>query len=139
MGRQNNVKIVDFLQEFKVSKIHGSIGGELFKELILRGGWAMYEKEEAFYLANKPELLAKYHGKHIVIVGEEVIGVYDDAGTACHGAIKTYPLGSFMLKDVPEDIEDEIPYIFPFVDFAPAFFGAGSFMPSIAPPAMAQR
>jgi hypothetical protein len=80
----------------------------------------MYEKEDAFYLANKPELRAKYRGKYIVIVGEEVIGVYDDAGTAYHETIKTYPLGSFMLKDIPEDIEDEIPYLSPFVDFANA-------------------
>ncbi|MDR2794093.1 MAG: hypothetical protein LBB61_10610 [Treponema sp.] len=80
----------------------------------------MCEKEDAFYLSNKLELRAKYHEKHIIIVGEEVIGVYDDAGTAYHETIKTYPLGSFMLKDIPEDIEAEIPYISPFVDFANA-------------------
>jgi hypothetical protein len=80
----------------------------------------MYEREEAFYLANKPELRAQYHGKHIVIIGEELVGVYDDAGTAYHETIKAHPLGSFMLKDIPEDIEDEMPYISPFVDFANA-------------------
>jgi hypothetical protein len=52
----------------------------------------MYEKEEAFYLASKLELREKYHGKHIVIVGNKVIGVYDDAGTAYHETIKTCPL-----------------------------------------------
>jgi hypothetical protein len=78
----------------------------------------MYEKEEAFYWSNKPELRAKYHGKHIVIVGEEVVGVYNDAGTAYHETIKTRPLGSFMLQDIPEDIEDEMHYISPFVGFA---------------------
>jgi hypothetical protein len=85
-------------------------------------GWSSQKPEEAdaFYLAHKPELRAKYRGKHIVIIGEEVVGVYDDAGTACHETVKTYPLGSFMLMDIPEDIEDEIPYISPFIDFANA-------------------
>jgi hypothetical protein len=78
----------------------------------------MYEKEEAFYLENKLEFREKYHGKRIVIVGNKVIGIYDDAGTAYHETIKTHPLGSFMLQDIPEDIEDEIPYISPFVNFA---------------------
>ncbi|MDR1148793.1 MAG: hypothetical protein LBK66_09200 [Spirochaetaceae bacterium] len=76
----------------------------------------MYEKEEAFYWSNKPELRAKYHGKHIVIV----VGVYNDAGTAYHETIKTRPLGSFMIQDIPEDIEDEMHYISPFVGFADA-------------------
>jgi hypothetical protein len=80
----------------------------------------MYEKEEAFYWANKPELREKYRGKHIVIVGEEVVGVYDDTGTAYHETIKTYPLGSFMLQEIPENIEDEVQYISPFMDFVDA-------------------
>jgi hypothetical protein len=85
-----------------------------------RGKQTMYEREEAFYWTNKPELRAKYHGKHIVIVGEEVVGVYDDAGTAYHETIKTRPLGSFMLQDIPEDIEDEMHYISPFAGFVDA-------------------
>ncbi|GHT54066.1 hypothetical protein AGMMS4952_27200 [Spirochaetia bacterium] len=78
----------------------------------------MYETEKAFYRANKPSLREKYIGKHIVIVGEDIVGVYDDAGAAYHQTIKTYPLGSFMLQDIPENIEDEIPYISPFVGIA---------------------
>jgi hypothetical protein len=80
----------------------------------------MYEKEEAFYWSNKPELRAKYRGKHIVIIGEEIIGVYNDAGTAYHETVKTHPLGTFMLQEIPENIEDEVQYISPFVDFANA-------------------
>ncbi|MDR1901917.1 MAG: DUF5678 domain-containing protein [Treponema sp.] len=76
----------------------------------------MYEREEAFYQANKPDLREKYHGKHIVIVGEEIIGVYDDVGTAYHETIKTVPLGSFMIQEIPENIEDEVQYLSPFTD-----------------------
>jgi hypothetical protein len=75
----------------------------------------MYEREKAFYMANKPDLREKYHGKHLVIVGEEIIGVYDDAGSAYHETIKTAPLGSFMIQEVPENIEDEVQYLSPFV------------------------
>ena len=78
----------------------------------------MYETEKAFYQANKPSLREKYIGKHIVIIGENIVGVYDDAGAAYHETIKTHPLGSFMLQAVPENIEDEIPYISPFVGIA---------------------
>jgi hypothetical protein len=74
----------------------------------------MYEREEAFYQTNKPDLREKYHGKHIVIVGEEVVGVYDDVGIAYHEAVKTMPLGSFMIQEIPENIEDEIQYLSPF-------------------------
>jgi hypothetical protein len=83
--------------------------------LILRDKSAMYEREEAFYLANKPEFREKYHGKHIVIIGEEVVGVYNDAGTAYHETIKNHPLGSFMLQEIPESIEDEAQYLSPFL------------------------
>jgi hypothetical protein len=76
----------------------------------------MYEREKDFYKANKLDLRGKYRGKHIVIAGEDVIGVYDDAGAAYHETVKTIPLGSFMIQEIPENIEDEIQYFSPFVD-----------------------
>jgi hypothetical protein len=74
----------------------------------------MYEKERAFYMANKPDLREKYHGKYIVIVGEEVLGSYDDIGDAYHETVKTLPPGSFMIQEIPENIEDEVQYLSPF-------------------------
>ncbi|GHU40432.1 hypothetical protein FACS1894190_07320 [Spirochaetia bacterium] len=42
----------------------------------------MYEQENTFYKANKAQLRQKYLGKELVIVGDEIIGVYDDLDTA---------------------------------------------------------
>ena len=75
----------------------------------------MFEKELQYYNANKMQLRAKYHGKHIVIVGEHVIGTYDDAGTAYFETVRSIPPGSFMIREIPENIEDEVQYLSPFL------------------------
>ena len=75
----------------------------------------MFEKELQYYNANKSHLWEKYHGKHIVIVGEKVIGTYNDAGTAYHETAKIVPPGSFMIREIPENIEDEVQYLSPFL------------------------
>ena len=71
----------------------------------------MFEKELKYYNANKSQLYIRYKGKHIVIVGEHVIGTYDDAGSAYTETAKTIPPGSFMIREIPENIEDEVQYI----------------------------
>ena len=75
----------------------------------------MFEKELKYYNANKTQLRTKYHGKHIVIVGEQVVGAYNDAGVAYSETSKTIPPGSFMIREIPENIEDEIQYLSPFL------------------------
>ena len=45
----------------------------------------------------------------------EIIGVYDDHDEAFMETIKVYTPGTFMIHDVPVDIEDEIAYLSPFV------------------------
>jgi hypothetical protein len=82
-----------------------------------QSGVFMFEQENAFYEANKDSLRGKYLGKELVIVGDQLIGAYDNAGTAFAEAVKTYPLGQFCIRDVPVDPEDEevyIPWVFPF-------------------------
>ena len=74
----------------------------------------MLEKEFEFYEKNKPELREKYLGKRIVIVGNEIVGVYDNVDEAFSETIKTYTPGSFMIHDVPIDIKDEIVHLSPF-------------------------
>jgi hypothetical protein len=74
----------------------------------------MLEKEFEFYENNKSEIRQKYLGKHIVIVGEEIIAAYDEIDEAYQETVKTYALGTFMIHDVPVDIEDEIAYLFSF-------------------------
>ncbi|MDR2542303.1 MAG: DUF5678 domain-containing protein [Treponema sp.] len=75
----------------------------------------MFEKELQFYNTNKEQLREKYHGKHVVIAGEQVIGIYDDAGTAYKETAKTIPPGSFMIREIPENTEDEVQYLSPFL------------------------
>jgi hypothetical protein len=75
----------------------------------------MFEKELHYYNSYKDQLREKYQGKHIVIAEEKVIGVFDDAGTAYSETSKTIPPGSFMIREIPEDIENEVQYLSPFL------------------------
>ncbi|GHV45561.1 hypothetical protein AGMMS50268_25180 [Spirochaetia bacterium] len=63
----------------------------------------MYEQETTFYEANKVQLRQKYLGKELVIVGDKIIGVYDDLDTAVDETEKIRPLGTFCVKSVPVD------------------------------------
>jgi hypothetical protein len=74
----------------------------------------MLEKEFKFYENNKPAIREKYLGKRIVIVGEQVIASYDDIDKAYQETIKTHKPGTFMIHNVPIDIEDEIVHLSPF-------------------------
>lgn len=73
----------------------------------------IYEQESEFYEAHKLEIREKYLGKQIVISGDRIVGAYNNAGEAYHETIKTLPLGSFMIQDIPENIEDEIQCLSP--------------------------
>jgi hypothetical protein len=67
----------------------------------------MYERENAYYEANIAMLREKYLDKEVVIAGNEILGVYDDLGTALDETIKTRSLGSFTIKHIhnqPETI-----------------------------------
>jgi len=72
----------------------------------------MLEREFEFYENNKSAIREKYIGKRIVIIGERIIAAYDDMEEAYQETIKTYTPGTFMIQDVPENIEDEIEHIF---------------------------
>jgi hypothetical protein len=68
----------------------------------------MFEQENRFYEENKDSLRKQYLGKEVVIVGDEVIAAYDDVGTAISETVKTRPLGSFCVKNVPESPEERM-------------------------------
>lgn len=55
-------------------------------------------KEFQFYIDNQQELTANYKNKFIVIVGEEVVGDYDNISDAYTESKKTYDLGTFFIK-----------------------------------------
>jgi len=58
----------------------------------------MLEKEFRYYLDNQNELVEKYHGKHLVIVGENVVAVYETKEEAYFEAQKKYDLGTFLIQ-----------------------------------------
>lgn len=62
--------------------------------------------EVQFYKQNKPDLLAKFEGRYIVIVGENVVGDYDSYRDAVIVAAKKHKPGTFFVKLVTA--EDEV-------------------------------
>ena len=68
----------------------------------------MFEQENQFYEENRTNLREKYLEKSIVISKDELIGVYDDVGEAYRETIKTRSPGTFAIKSIPKDPEDEI-------------------------------
>ncbi|HEX3915526.1 MAG TPA: hypothetical protein VHW71_18660 [Steroidobacteraceae bacterium] len=53
-----------------------------------------------YYIANQAELVEKHNGKVVVIVGQKVVGVYDDKIQAITETQKTHALGSFLVQKV---------------------------------------
>jgi hypothetical protein len=72
----------------------------------------MYEREIAFYDTNRENLRKNYLGKNLVIVGDEIIGVYDDWDTAVIETKKQRPVGTFCVKEIPVDPKSEVWEIF---------------------------
>ncbi len=58
----------------------------------------MLEKEFQFYLDHQEDLVEKYEGKYVVIIGEEVVGVFDSDEEAYFGSEKKYEEGTFLIQ-----------------------------------------
>lgn len=56
------------------------------------------EKEFRFYKEHQDELVQKYNGKFLAIVGDEVVGVYDSELAAYTEAKKKYRVGTFLIQ-----------------------------------------
>jgi len=67
-----------------------------------------FEKEQAFYNANRTELRSKYAGKRVVIASNKILGVYNSDREAMQETAKTMPRGSFMVKYIPENPQKEV-------------------------------
>jgi hypothetical protein len=75
---------------------------------ILRRELIMLEKEQEFYIGRRDELRAKYLGKRIVIEEDQILGVYESDAEALEAmAAAGHKLGTFMVKYIPLDPEDE--------------------------------
>jgi hypothetical protein len=58
----------------------------------------MLENEFKYYLENQTELVKKYDKKFIVIMNENVVGVYDKKEDAYFESKEKYGLGSFLIQ-----------------------------------------
>jgi hypothetical protein len=76
----------------------------------------MLETEIEFYETHREELRGRYCGKRLIIVKDQVAGVYNTSGEAYKEAMQKFAPGSFMMKYIPENIEDEIPILSPFAN-----------------------
>ena len=58
----------------------------------------MLEKEFQYFLDNQEELVKKYNGKYIVIIGEKIVGDYSTELEAYNESVKKYDLGTFLIQ-----------------------------------------
>ena len=58
----------------------------------------MLDKEFRYYLDNQSRLVHKYNGRYIVIVGETVVGDYDDYAQALSNTLPKYEKGTFLVQ-----------------------------------------
>jgi len=67
----------------------------------------MLEAEHQFYMDNRESLRMQYLGKRLLIVKDKILGVYDSDLEALAEAKKTMKMGSFCIKYIPVDPEEE--------------------------------
>lgn len=65
----------------------------------------MLKEEFQFYLDHQNELLLKYKGKFVVIVGNSVVGAYRSFKEAVLRSAKKYALGTFLVQECTEGDE----------------------------------
>ncbi len=58
----------------------------------------MLDTEFQFYLSHQDKLVKKYNGKHIVIVGTNVVGAYDSHLDAVLKSRESYKPGNFLVQ-----------------------------------------
>ncbi len=58
----------------------------------------MLEKEFKYFKDHQEELVKKHEGKYLVIVGKEVVGVYDSEIDAYTEAKKRHKPGTFLIQ-----------------------------------------
>ena len=58
---------------------------------------AALSKELDYYIAHQSELVEKYDGRYVVIVGKKIVGVFDSIDQAISSASEKYQLGKFLV------------------------------------------
>ena len=75
----------------------------------------MFEAENKFYEENRETFREKYLGKRVVIVKDRILGAYDTDSEAINETSKTMELGTFCVKYVPVNPEEEYHRLFSFL------------------------
>jgi len=65
----------------------------------------MLDKEFKYYLDNQDELVKKYNGRVLVIIGDHVVDDFDSYDDALFDSVKKYELGTFLLQECTEGEE----------------------------------
>jgi len=63
------------------------------------------KRDLEWYIANQQELSGKHNGKILLIVNQNLIGVFNSMQEAYATAIKTYALGTFTLQPCSPDAD----------------------------------
>jgi len=58
----------------------------------------MLEREFKYYKDHQADLVKRYNGKFIAILGEKVIGVFDSELKTYTEIKKEYPVGTFLIQ-----------------------------------------
>lgn len=58
----------------------------------------MLEQSFKYFIDHQDELVKKYPNKYLVIVGEEVVGVYDSDEQAYFDSLSKYAPGTFLIQ-----------------------------------------
>ena len=69
-------------------------------------GINMLEKEFNFYLEHQDDLVKKYDGKVLVIVGDVVVGSYEDHEKAFFDSLSKYEPGTFLIQKCSPGTKD---------------------------------
>jgi len=67
----------------------------------------MFEAENKFYEENRETFREKYLGKRVVIVKDKILGAYDTDSEAINETSKTMEMGTFCIKYIPVNPEEE--------------------------------
>lgn len=58
----------------------------------------MFEQEMSYFMKNQDELVNRYPSKVLVLIGESIVGVFDNYLTAYTETSKVHKPGTFMLQ-----------------------------------------
>jgi len=62
----------------------------------------MLENEFNYYISHQNELLKTYDKRFLVIIGENVVGDYENHEHALFDSMKKYEMGTFLIQECTE-------------------------------------